>query len=114
MSVPQSRKIIRKGASDLRSAAAARGAQLPHKTHMRLVCLEMERHRRQVECQSLLARAERCASRCREIDAEVDQLLASLRSRRAAVPMVPQGVRGPVRPATQPLPTARAAGSYRY
>ena len=45
---------------------------------MRLVCLEMERHRKTNECQNLLARAQRCKERCAEIDYEVRQLMAIL------------------------------------
>lgn len=74
----QSRKFIRKSASDIRSAAAPRPGQLPHKTHMRLVCLETERYRRASERDSYLARAARCEERCAAIDAEVRQLMAML------------------------------------
>jgi len=71
-------KAIRRTASDLRSSATTRPGQLPHKTHMRLVCLEMERHRKQQECQTLIARAQRCKERCAEIDVEVRSLMAIL------------------------------------
>lgn len=78
MASGSSRKFIRKCASDIRSAAAPRPGQLPHKTHMRLVCLETERYRRAGERDAYLARAARCEERCAAIDAEVRQLMALL------------------------------------
>lgn len=74
----KTRKVIRKSASDLRSGTIARPGALPHKTHMRLVCLEMERYRRAAERDTLLARAARCEERCAEIDAEVAALMDHL------------------------------------
>ncbi len=71
-------KAIRRTASDLKSSATARPGQLPHKTHMRLVCLEMERYRKARERESLLARAARCEERCAAIDVEVRMLMANL------------------------------------
>lgn len=84
----QKPKALRKSASDLRSSATARPGQLPHKTHMRLVCLEMERHRKLQEIQNLMARAQRCRERCAEIDVEVRQLMAILDRGRAAAGQV--------------------------
>ncbi|MDX2116354.1 MAG: hypothetical protein SFZ24_12150 [Planctomycetota bacterium] len=77
MSTPRAKKI-RLTASDLKPASSARPGQLPHKTHMRLVCLEMERYRRAQERDTLLARAAHCEHRCAEIDAEVRTLMARL------------------------------------
>jgi hypothetical protein len=81
-------KTIRRTSSDLKSSATSRGGTLPHKTHMRLVCLEMERYRRVQERQTLLARAARCEERCAEIDAEVQQLMATLQNARPKVPVI--------------------------
>jgi hypothetical protein len=78
MSFGPKRKVIRKSASDIKSSATARPGQLPHKTHMRLVCLEMERYRRAQERDNLLARAARCEERCAAIDVEVHQLMERL------------------------------------
>jgi len=82
MSVLQRRKVIRKSSSDLKSSASTRPGQLPHKAHMRLVCLEMERYRRAQEREYLLARAVRCEERCAAIDAEVGILMTALEQMR--------------------------------
>lgn len=97
------KKIIRKSASDLKSSALTRPGSLPHKTHMRLVCLEMERYRRAQERDNLLARAERCEERCAAIDFEVRQLMEHLaQSRPKPLPAgepkgLPAGTRAAVR-----------------
>lgn len=102
----QKPKALRKSASDLRSSATARPGQLPHKTHMRLVCLEMERHRKLQEVQNLMARAQRCRERCAEIDVEVRQLMAILDKGRAAAGQV-MG-QATTSPGTQPAAQAEA------
>lgn len=94
---PQGRPT-RKGASDLRSAAAPRPGQLPHKTHMRLVCLEMERYRKQQEYLTLTSRAQRCKQRCAEIEVEVRQLMKALGVDQLVAPTAPPIVR------TEPKP----------
>lgn len=109
MSLGPQPKPIRRTASDLRSSATARPGQLPHKTHMRLVCLEMERYRKLQECQNLLARAQRCKERCAAIDVEVRQLMAVLDRTRAVGGALVQAEAKPLRPIQEAPSATRAA-----
>jgi hypothetical protein len=69
----------RKGLGDIRTACASRGrADAPHKIHMRLVTLEMERARKLQERSSLTKRVGSLDDRLRAIDQETRGLRAML------------------------------------
>jgi len=54
------------------------GQKFPHQTYMRLCCLEMERFRREQEKAAAMVRANKCESRCAQIEAEVRELLSTI------------------------------------
>lgn len=100
-------KTAVKGLADMRTIGGqpGEGRLLPHKLHMRLCCLEMERHRRDQERKNLLARAGRCEDRCNQIDVEVKALMAQLAA---------SGYHGVVAASTgrmSPVKSARAVGT---
>lgn len=72
-----------KGLQDMRTTAAAVSGKgpgvAPHKLHMRLCALEMERFRRDQERRVALERAAKCEARCRALEAEVHQLMEVIR-----------------------------------
>ncbi|MBI3947534.1 MAG: hypothetical protein HY321_16545 [Armatimonadetes bacterium] len=83
--------IAARGARDIHthSGQVTQTAQ-PYRAFMQISCLEMEKARRQQEMASAARRIEMLAARCREIEAEKDQLLRTLGERGgAALPSVP-------------------------
>lgn len=71
-----------RGVGDIKTRSGGNAAEnLPHKLHMRLCALEMERYRRDQERQVALARAANCQARCEEIEAEVHKLQQAIVSR---------------------------------
>lgn len=71
-------KTTIKGSTDIRTwtGKSASSRELKYKMHMRLCCLEMEKHRREQERKAAMDRVNRCDSRVAQIDAEVESLLA--------------------------------------
>lgn len=67
----------RKGLSHIRTGSAAKGrASLPHQVHMRLVSLELERHRHNVELARLKEQVRLSQARVERLDAEARDLRA--------------------------------------
>lgn len=108
------RPMTLRGLQELRTSAAAIGnastaSAMPHKLHMRLCALEMERYRRESERRVAMERADKCQARCQAIEAEVRTLLAAINAQmtppagvepkaaivsRAAVRLGPRAARG--------------------
>lgn len=72
-----------RGIRDIRTNASASGfvEALPHKLHMRLCSLEMERYRRDQERKVALQRAAKCEERCRQIEGEVRAIMDTINGR---------------------------------
>lgn len=71
-----------RGVGEIKTRSGNNSAEaLPHKLHMRLCALEMERYRRDQERQVALARAEQAQARCEEIESEVRSLQAAILKR---------------------------------
>ena len=99
-----------KGLQDMRTSAAALSGSgtevLPHKLHMLLCALEMERYRRDQERNVALERARRCEARCIAIEEEVRALLEVIQKRVIASGSIPP-VRE-VKPRVSARPAARS------
>ena len=89
--------IIR-GAQDCRTlSTAANQTFLPHRTYLRVACLEMEKFRRAQERSSAMRRVENIDRRFGEIDTERDRLLSAMGERAARAAhekTAPTGARG--------------------
>lgn len=69
----------RKGLSHIRTASAAKGrGSLPYQVHMRLVSLELERHRHAIELERLREQVRLSQARVHRLDAEARDLRALL------------------------------------
>jgi len=93
--------VTLKGLQEMRTNTdSAIATALPHKLHMKLCCLEMERHRREMEQRAAMERANKCQARCDAIELEVRRLLDAVNKQSAAqAELKPQAMRGVV-PAT--------------
>lgn len=95
--------IIR-GAQDCRTlSTAANQTFLPHRTYLRIACLEMEKFRRTQERTSAMRRVENIDRRFDEIDSERDRLLSTMGERAAKLTQDkgrPPGARGLSSPST--------------
>lgn len=78
-----------KGLQEMRTNAdtSALVSGLPHKLHMRLCCLEMERHRRDQERRVAMERANKCQARCEQIEQEVRRLLEAIYKQSGIMPV---------------------------
>jgi hypothetical protein len=96
-----------KGLQDMRTSAAALSGSgtdvLPHKLHMRLCALEMERYRRDQERNVALERARRCEARVAAIETEVRALLEVMQKRSLAAVNIHE---------LKPRPKARSASHH--
>ena len=78
MTMARLQPIIR-GAQDCRTlSTAANQTFLPHRTYLRVACLEMEKFRRTQERTSAMRRVENIDRRFGEIDVERDRLLSAM------------------------------------
>ena len=94
--------IPKRGLQDIRTYSGRVGQTfLPHKAHMKLACLEMEKVRREKEKESAMHRVKDINARTREIEQEKSALL-----QRIGLPegtQAPAGAEKKVRPAQSPL-----------
>lgn len=78
-----------KGLTEIKTigARSSLAKDMPHKLHMRLCTLEMERYRRDQERRVALERAAKCQSRCEQIEQEVRQLMEQINRNAAVAPV---------------------------
>ena len=101
--MPTSQRTPR-GVQDIQThSGMAEQGFMPHKTFLRIACLEMEKARRGQERRSAMGRVQDIDRRFREIEAEKRQLLQALHQHDA-------GDSGPKRPAA----VAKAAGCFKH
>jgi hypothetical protein len=89
------------------------GNVLPHKLHMRLCALEMERHRRDQERRVALERARKCHERCEAIETEVRAILEVIQNRAPLPELKPRPARG-ARTTAATNPSIRPAGILKH
>lgn len=100
--------IIR-GAQDCRTlSTAANQTFVPHRTYLRIACLEMEKFRRSQERMSAMRRVENIDRRFSEIDSERDRLLGAMGERAART------VRDTSKPAGPRGISSLGAGGFRF
>lgn len=88
---------------------------LPHKLHMRLCSLEMERYRRDQERKVALLRATKCEERCKAIEAEVRAIMNTINARMNEDAIAEVKAPRSVRSARGKAPTARGSNmTYLY
>lgn len=105
--------VTLKGLQEMRTNTdAAISTALPHKLHMKLCCLEMERHRRDLERKVAMERANKCQARCEVIDLEVRRLLDVINKQSAAqAELKPIALRAPLPVAATSTATAGQVSS---
>lgn len=100
MAAQYKRPMTIRGLQEMRTSAGAIGtasnaATMPHKLHMRLCSLEMERYRREQERRVAMERADKCEARCRAIESEVRTLLAAINAQNTMHTVEPKTIVGP-------------------